>query len=213
MGAYLQLVTPGIRCWEPGSTRAVTTSPPTASSAPSSPTPTDAYRGAGRREATYAIERAMDALAGEFGIDPIDLRRRNFITEFPKIASGLTIDSGDYHASLEQALEQLDLDAVRAEQAGQARAGDVKQLGIEELSTYVEMCGLAPSGILGAIRYVAGGWDAATIAASRRRVQVLTGTTTGEGRDGLVADLPTSSATTSTRSRSHAATPRPARSG
>ncbi len=81
-------------------------------------TPTDAYRGAGRPEATYVIERTMDALADELGMDRLELRRKNFITEFPAtLASGLTIDSGDYHASLDKLLELLDLDAFRAEQA------------------------------------------------------------------------------------------------
>ena len=118
-------------------------------------------------------------------MDPVELRRRNFITEFPAtIASGLTIDSGDYHASLDRALEQLDLEAVRAEQAERRERGDTKQLGIG-LSTYIEMCGLAPSGILGAIRYVAGGWDAATIRClPSGTVQVLTGTSPhGQGHE------------------------------
>ena len=118
-------------------------------------------------------------------MDPVELRRRNFITEFPAtIASGLTIDSGDYNASLDRALEQLDLEAVRAEQAERRERGDTKELGIG-LSTYVEMCGLAPSGILGAIRYVAGGWDAATIRClPSGTVQVLTGTSPhGQGHE------------------------------
>ncbi len=103
-------------------------------------TPTDAYRGAGRPEATYVIERTMDALAAELGIDPVELRRRNFITEFPaQLASGLTIDSGDYHASLDRLLELLDLDSIREEQAARRARGDHKQLGVG-FSTYTEMC-------------------------------------------------------------------------
>jgi carbon-monoxide dehydrogenase large subunit len=118
-------------------------------------------------------------------MDPVELRRLNFITEFPAtIASGLTIDCGDYNASLDRALEHLDLDAVRAEQAERRARGDTKELGIG-LSTYVEMCGLAPSGILGAIRYVAGGWDAATVRClPSGTVQVLTGTSPhGQGHE------------------------------
>src|SRR4029079_11590741 len=78
------------------------------------------------------------------------------------IASGLTIDSGDYDASLDRALELLDLDGLRREQAERRERGDAKQLG-SGFSTYIEMCGLAPSRILGAIRYGAGGWDASTV--------------------------------------------------
>ncbi|MHB8469869.1 MAG: xanthine dehydrogenase family protein molybdopterin-binding subunit, partial [Gaiellaceae bacterium] len=180
MGAYLQLVTPGIPllgAWVYAGCYDIPAYSFECTGVFTHTTPTDAYRGAGRPEATYAIERAVDALASELEMDPIELRRLNFITEFPAtIASGLTIDSGDYHASLDLALEHLDLDAVRSEQAERRARGDAKQLGIG-FSTYVEMCGLAPSGILGAIRYVAGGWDAATIRClPSGTVQVLTGT-------------------------------------
>ena len=188
MGAYLQLVTPGIPllgAWVYGGCYDIPAYSLECTGVFTHTTPTDAYRGAGRPEATYAIERAVDALAIELGMDPVELRRLNFITEFPAtIASGLTIDSGDYNASLDRALEQLDIDAVRAEQAERRAQGDTKELGIG-LSTYVEMCGLAPSGILGAIRYVAGGWDAATIRClPSGTVQVLTGTSPhGQGHE------------------------------
>jgi len=188
MGAYLQLVTPGIPllgAWVYAGCYDVSAYSLECTGVFTHTTPTDAYRGAGRPEATYAIERAVDALASELDMDPVELRRHNFITEFPAtIASGLTIDSGDYHASLDRALELLDLDATRAEQAERRARGDTKQLGIG-FSTYVEMCGLAPSGILGAIRYVAGGWDAATIRClPSGTVQVLTGTSPhGQGHE------------------------------
>ncbi|HUP32917.1 MAG TPA: xanthine dehydrogenase family protein molybdopterin-binding subunit, partial [Gaiellaceae bacterium] len=188
MGAYLQLVTPGVPllgAWVYAGCYEIPAYSFECTGVFTHTTPTDAYRGAGRPEATYAIERAVDALAVELGLDPVELRRRNFITEFPAtIASGLVIDSGDYHASLDRALEQLDLEATRAEQAERRARGDVKQLGIG-LSTYVEMCGLAPSGILGAIRYVAGGWDSATVRClPSGTVQVLTGTSPhGQGHE------------------------------
>ena len=166
MGAYLQLVTPGIPilgAWLYGGCYDVEGYDVEFVGAFTNTTPTDAYRGAGRPEATYSIERAMDALARKLDLDPVELRRRNFIREFPKtIASGLTIDSGDYDASLDRALELLDYDGFRREQAERRERGDTKLLGVG-FSTYVEMCGLAPSRILGAIRYAAGGWDAATI--------------------------------------------------
>jgi carbon-monoxide dehydrogenase large subunit len=188
MGAYLQLVTPGIPllgAWVYAGCYDIPAYSFECTGVFTHTTPTDAYRGAGRPEATYAIERVVDALAAELGMDPVELRRRNFITEFPAtIASGLTIDSGDFNASLDRALEHLDLDALRAEQAERRARGDTKELGIG-LSTYVEMCGLAPSGILGAIRYVAGGWDAATVRClPSGTVQVLTGTSPhGQGHE------------------------------
>jgi carbon-monoxide dehydrogenase large subunit len=129
-------------------------------------TPTDAYRGAGRPEATYAIERAMDALARTLEMDPAELRRKNFITadKFPNytIVSGLTVDSGNYEPMLDRCLELVDYEGVRREQAERNARGDAKRLGVG-LSTYIEMCGLAPSRVLHALKYIAGGWEAATI--------------------------------------------------
>jgi carbon-monoxide dehydrogenase large subunit len=154
-------------------------------------TPTDAYRGAGRPEATFVIERTMDALADELGIDRVELRRRNFISEFPKtLASGLTSDSGDYHASLDKLLELLDLPSLQAEQARRREAGEAVQLGVG-FSTYNEMCGLAPSRILGAIRYAAGGWESSTIRVQPLgSVQVITGTSPhGQGHETAWAQI------------------------
>jgi carbon-monoxide dehydrogenase large subunit len=181
MGAYLQLVTPGIPllgAWLYGGAYAVEGYSFECTGVFTNTVPTDAYRGAGRPEATYAIERTVDALARELGKDPAELRRLNFIREFPAtIASGLTIDSGDYDAALDVALEKSGYEEIRAEQRRRREAGDPKRLGIG-LSTYVEMCGLAPSAILGAIRYAAGGWEAATIRCQPTgTVQVLTGST------------------------------------
>ena len=180
MGAYLQLVTPGIPllgAWIYAGPYAIPNYSVTFTGVFTHTTPTDAYRGAGRPEATYVLERTMDALAAELGIDPIELRRRNFITEFPaQLASGLTIDSGDYHASLDRLLELLDLDSIREEQSQRKERGDTKLLGVG-FSTYNEMCGLAPSRILGAIRYAVGGWDSATVRVQPLgSVQVVTGT-------------------------------------
>jgi len=188
MGAYLQLVTPGVPllgAWLFGGCYAVEGYSFECTGAFTHTTPTDAYRGAGRPEATYAIERAVDALARKLGVDPVELRRRNFIREFPAtIASGLTIDSGDYDASLDAALEKIGYAELRDEQRERRERNDPKRLGIG-LSTYVEMCGLAPSAILGAIRYSAGGWDTATIRClPTGTCQVLTGTSPhGQGHE------------------------------
>jgi carbon-monoxide dehydrogenase large subunit len=179
MGAYLQLVTPGIPllgAWIYSGPYEIPNYSVTFTGVFTNTTPTDAYRGAGRPEATYVLERTMDALAAELGMDPVELRRKNFVREFPHtMASGLTIDSGDYHASLDRLLELLDLDAVRAEQEERRARGDAMQIGVG-FSTYNEMCGLAPSRILGAIRYAVGGWDSATIRFQPLgSVQVVTG--------------------------------------
>jgi len=180
MGAYLQLVTPGIPllgAWIYSGPYDIPNYSVTFTGVFTHTTPTDAYRGAGRPEATYVIERTMDALARELGVDPIELRRKNFVKEFPHtMASGLTIDAGDYDACLERLLELLDVDAIKADQASRRAGGDAKQIGVG-FSTYNEMCGLAPSRILGAIRYAVGGWDAATIRFQPLgSVQVVTGT-------------------------------------
>jgi len=180
MGAYLQLVTPGIPllgAWLYSGPYDIPNYSVTFTGVFTHTTPTDAYRGAGRPEATYVLERTMDALARELGTDPVELRRKNFVKEFPHtMASGLTIDSGDYDASLDRLLELLDLDAIRADQEELRARGEAKQIGVG-FSTYNEMCGLAPSRILGAIRYAVGGWDSATVRFQPLgSVQVVTGT-------------------------------------
>ncbi len=121
MGAYLELVTPGIPllgAWIYSGPYEIPNYSVTFTGVFTHTTPTDAYRGAGRPEATYVLERTMDALARELGMDPVELRRKNFIKEFPHtMASGLTIDSGDYGATLDRLLELLDLASIRADQA------------------------------------------------------------------------------------------------
>ena len=180
MGAYLQLVAPGIPllgAWIYSGPYEIPHYSVTFTGVFTNTTPTDAYRGAGRPEATYVLERTMDALARELGMDPVELRRRNLVKDFPYImASGLTIDAGDYEATLDLLLERLDPEAIRSEQAERRARGDVKQLGVG-FSTYNEMCGLAPSRILGAIRYAVGGWDSATVRFQPLgSVQVVVGT-------------------------------------
>jgi carbon-monoxide dehydrogenase large subunit len=148
---------------------------------------TDAYRGAGRPEATYAVERIMDELAVELGLDPIEVRRRNWIKheEFPfTTAATLQYDSGNYEAATARALELFDYDELRREQAARREPGDPVQLGIG-VSTYTEMCGLAPSRVLGSLRYGAGGWESASIRMlPTGKVEVVTGTSPhGQGHE------------------------------
>src|SRR4249919_2380223 len=190
MGAYLMLVTPGIpllgafmyngiykmdaysfRCTGIFTTKM----------------PTDAYRGAGRPEATFAIERIMDELAAELGMDPLEVRERNWIKheEFPYTTiCGLTYDSGNYEAATARAKELFHYDELRAEQKARRASGDPVQLGIG-ISTFTEMCGLAPSRVLGSLDYGAGGWESATVRMlPTGKVEVLTGASAhGQGHE------------------------------
>ncbi len=190
MGAYLMLVTPGIPILG-----AFLWAGPYAADCYSvefigvftNKTPTDAYRGAGRPEATYAVERIMDALARRVGKDPVEVRRMNFLPPFDEptpTAGGLSFDSGNYEAALDKAVELAGYEQVRKEQATHREDNDTKQIGIG-LSSYIEMCGLAPSQVLASVRYAAGGWDSATIRCHPTgKVTLLTGTSPhGQGHE------------------------------
>jgi len=191
MGAYLQLVTPGVPLLGAFLYAGVYDLPLaydfSCTSVFTTMTPTDAYRGAGRPEATYAIEVAMDALARKMKVDPYELRKRNYIKkeQFPYTAfSGLTYDSGDHLAAAEKAMSHADYAAVRKKQATQNVAGARKRLGIG-MTSYFEMCGLAPSRVLASLNYGAGGWESATVRVlPTSKVQVVTGTSPhGQGHE------------------------------
>jgi carbon-monoxide dehydrogenase large subunit len=190
MGAYLMLVTPGVpllgafmypaiykmNAYSFKCTGVFTTK-----------MPTDAYRGAGRPEATFAIERIMDELATELDMDPLELRERNWIKheEFPYTTiATLTYDSGNYEAATARAKELFDYDALRQEQTERNLDGDPVRLGIG-VSTYTEMCGLAPSRVLGSLAYGAGGWEHASIRMlPTGKVEVVTGSSAhGQGHE------------------------------
>ena len=148
---------------------------------------TDAYRGAGRPEATYGIERLMDELAAEVGVDPLAIREKNWIghEEFPfTTIAGLTYDSGNYEAATARAKEMFGYDALRAEQKARRESGDSVQLGIG-ISTFTEMCGLAPSRVLGSLDYGAGGWESATVRMlPTGKVELITGASAhGQGHE------------------------------
>jgi len=181
MGAYLGLVTPGVPILGAFMFNAIYKFPAyhfACTNVFTTKTWTDAYRGAGRPEATFGIERIMDELAVELGMDPLELRKKNWITheEFPfTTVSGLTYDSGDYEKATAKAVELFDYDGFRAEQQRRRDSGDVKQLGIG-VSTFTEMCGLAPSRVLGSLNYGAGGWEHAAIRMlPTGKVEVVTG--------------------------------------
>ncbi len=147
---------------------------------------TDAYRGAGRPEATFFIERAMDLVAGRFGLDPAEVRRKNFIpnASFPHTtAMGLTYDSGDYETTMDKALRLADYTGLRKQQEELRAQG--RYLGIG-LSTYVEVCGMGPSAAM-----PAAGWDSATVRVEPTgSITVMTGVSPhGQGQETTFAQI------------------------
>ncbi|HWX11325.1 MAG TPA: molybdopterin cofactor-binding domain-containing protein, partial [Trinickia sp.] len=123
--------------------------------------PVDAYRGAGRPEATYVVERLVETAARETGIDPAEIRRRNFIREFPYTTPvGLTYDTGDYEAALARAIELADVTGFAARREASKQNGRLRGLGY---SCYIEACGLAPSKIAGALGARAGLFEAGEV--------------------------------------------------
>jgi carbon-monoxide dehydrogenase large subunit len=143
-------------------------------------TPTDAYRGAGRPEATYFIERGMDLLAGEIGMDPAEVRRKNFIAKdkFPFVTQmGAIYDSGDYEKALDAALKACDWPNLKAERDQAKAEGRLVGLG---LAMYVEVCGIGPSATL-----PTGGWEHSQVTIERDgRISATTGASPhGQGNE------------------------------
>src|SRR2546426_3655483 len=147
---------------------------------------TDAYRGAGRPEATHVVERAIDLVAAELGMDPVAVRRKNFpgADEFPfQTATGLFYDSGNYEGALAKALEISDYAKLRDEQKKARAEGKIVGIGV---STYVEICALGPSQAM-----PAGGWESATVRIEPTgKVTVLTGASPhGQGEETSFAQI------------------------
>src|SRR5581483_4438074 len=123
--------------------------------------PVDAYRGAGRPEATYVVERLVDTAAREMNIDRAEIRRRNFIRQFPyQTPVALCYDTGDYVATLDAALDRADVAGFEARRRESESRGKLRGLGY---SAYIEACGIAPSNIAGALGARAGLYEAAQI--------------------------------------------------
>ena len=125
--------------------------------------PVDAYRGAGRPEATYSLERAIDKCAQELGMNPLELRRKNFIKpdQFPyAAAAGLEYDTGNYHALVDKLKELADLSGFDARRKATEAKGKMRGLGV---NTYIEACGIAPSNLVGVLGSRVGLYDAATV--------------------------------------------------
>ncbi|MGZ7077600.1 MAG: xanthine dehydrogenase family protein molybdopterin-binding subunit, partial [Candidatus Angelobacter sp.] len=147
---------------------------------------TDAYRGAGRPEATYVVERAADLVAAELGMDPVEVRRKNFPqpNEFPfKTATGLFYDSGNYQGALDKALKMADYTKLREDQKKARKEGRIMGIGV---STYVEICALGPSSAM-----PAGGWESATVRIEPTgKVTILTGASPhGQGEETSFAQI------------------------
>ena len=126
-------------------------------------TPTDAYRGAGRPEATFMVERLVELVAAKLKMDPADIRKKNFIPPFTDghtVATGLTYDSGNYIAAFDKALKMLDYSALRKTQAELRRKGEFIGVGF---CTYSEICGLGPSQVAGAVGFGGGLWESAIV--------------------------------------------------
>ena len=126
-------------------------------------TPVDAYRGAGRPEATFLVERMVDMFANAIGRDPVSVRRKNFIPPFKngrEVATGVKYDSGNYKGALNKALELFDYKGFRKNQIEARRQGKLLGVGF---STYIEICGMAPSAVAAALGAGAGLWESSTV--------------------------------------------------
>jgi carbon-monoxide dehydrogenase large subunit len=153
--------------------------------------PVDAYRGAGRPEATFLLERLVDAVAHDTGIDRVELRRRNFIpsSAFPyQTPVALQYDSGDYQATLDACLKAADWAGFPARQAAAKARGKLRGIGV---STYIEACGIAPSAVVGSLGARAGLYEVANIKVHPTgSVTVYTGTHShGQGHETTLAQL------------------------
>jgi carbon-monoxide dehydrogenase large subunit len=151
--------------------------------------PVDAYRGAGRPEATFVVERLMEIGARQMGIDPADLRKRNFIKSFPhQTPVIMAYDAGDYQASLAKALELIDYKGFAKRKREAARQGKLRGIGF---SNYIEACGIAPSQAVGSLGCGVGLWESAEVRVNPTgSVEVLTGTHShGQGHETTFAQL------------------------
>lgn len=151
--------------------------------------PVDAYRGAGRPEATYLLERTMETAARELGVSPAELRRQNFIRTFPyQTPVIMNYDAGDYEASLEAAMAAADWNGFAARKAEAAGRGKKRGIG---MSCYIEACGIAPSAAVGSLGAGVGLWESAEVRVNAvGTVEVLTGSHShGQGHETTFAQL------------------------
>ncbi len=195
MGAYLSTLAPCIPTWLHGTLLAGNYKTPliytNVKAVFTNTVPVDAYRGAGRPEATFQIERVVDKAARELGVDPAELRRKNFVPTdaFPyQTPVAVQYDTGDYGATLDKALEIADATGFNARRAESAARGKLRGLG---LASYIEACGIAPSSLVGALGARAGLYEAATVRVNPTgSVSVFTGSHShGQGHETTFAQV------------------------
>jgi carbon-monoxide dehydrogenase large subunit len=165
MGAYLSTFAPSVPTWLHGTLMAGNYKTPliyvNVKAVFTNTVPVDAYRGAGRPEATFQLERVIDKAARELGVDPIALRRQNFITEFPYATPvAVEYDTGDYVATMDKLEEVADLAGFKARRKASAGKGRLRGLGV---NCYIEACGIAPSNLVGQLGARAGLYESATV--------------------------------------------------
>ncbi len=165
MGAYLSTFAPSVPTWLHGTLMAGNYKTPliyvNVKAVFTNTIPVDAYRGAGRPEATFQLERVVDKAARELGVDPIALRRQNFVTEFPYATPvAVEYDTGDYEATMAKLEEIADIGGFAARRAESEKNGKMRGLGV---NCYIEACGIAPSNLVGQLGARAGLYDAATV--------------------------------------------------
>ena len=165
MGAYLSTFAPSVPTWLHGTLMAGNYKTPliyvNVKAVFTNTVPVDAYRGAGRPEATYQLERLVDKAAHELGVDPMELRRQNFITEFPYATPvAVEYDTGDYNATLDKLIEISDKAGFEARRKESEAKGKLRGFG---MNCYIEACGIAPSNLVGQLGARAGLYESATV--------------------------------------------------
>jgi carbon-monoxide dehydrogenase large subunit len=165
MGAYLSTFAPSVPTWLHGTLMAGNYKTPliyvNVKAVFTNTVPVDAYRGAGRPEATFQLERVVDKAARELGVDPIALRRQNFITEFPYATPvAVEYDTGDYNATMDKLEEMIDLSGFDARRKASEAKGKLRGMGV---NCYIEACGIAPSNLVGQLGARAGLYESATV--------------------------------------------------
>jgi carbon-monoxide dehydrogenase large subunit len=165
MGAYLSTFAPSVPTWLHGTLMAGNYKTPliyvNVKAVFTNTVPVDAYRGAGRPEATYQLERVIDKAARELGVDPIALRRQNFITEFPYATPvAVEYDTGDYNATMDKLEDMADLSGFEARRKASEAKGKLRGFGV---NCYIEACGIAPSNLVGQLGARAGLYESATV--------------------------------------------------
>ncbi|MFU8880916.1 MAG: xanthine dehydrogenase family protein molybdopterin-binding subunit [Rhodobacterales bacterium] len=187
MGAYLSTFAPSVPTWLHGTLMAGNYKTPlvyvNVKAVFTNTVPVDAYRGAGRPEATYQLERVIDKAARELGVDPIKLRRQNFISEFPyQTPVAVVYDTGDYVATMDKLEEIADLSGFEARRKASEAKGKLRGLGV---NCYIEACGIAPSNLVGQLGARAGLYESATVRVNATgSISVMTGSHShGQGHE------------------------------